>query len=388
MSQVTARHSIPPIAAWRSRIHIASCASGLLACMFPSSVEGQAPREFHLAAVATVAAPTLINPTGITIGTDQRVYVVDQAPARIRVYDPQGKYLRDIGREGDGPGEYRAPIVAVDRQVVVHDPRSRRLTQFTLDGQVVWTKPGPCCVSHPLRLSTDGRIFAFASPVVIGGGPAWDQIVVFRSDGTPIDTLPVVGRFPDPTALWTVMTKQAALSAPIPFRARPHFVVTRSGTILTSSASGYVLVEGHGGKDTMRIIRPQWTPFQLAASVRHAALAGVVAEFLQFSDSVALQRVFKLADVPSQAPAVFGLDVDACGRWWVQRTTGSMGAPTRFDLFSPIGVFQGTVSVPQAILEPGRWAVGQESLAMIGEASDGSPVLSVFSTAILGSCRP
>jgi hypothetical protein len=154
-------------------------------------------------------------------------------------------------------------------------------------------------------VSSDGRIFAVASPAVIGGGPFWDEIIVFAPDAKPLDTLPVPGRFSDPTALWTLISKQGAFSTPIPFRARQHFVVTRRGTVLTSSATGYVLIEGRSGKDTSRVIRPSWTPYRLSVSVRQAALTEVVEEYLQFSDSRTLLREFKLADIPSFAPAVF-----------------------------------------------------------------------------------
>lgn len=38
-----------------------------------------------------------------------RVYLLDQQLMEIRVFDAQGRYLRSIGREGEGPGEFRNP---------------------------------------------------------------------------------------------------------------------------------------------------------------------------------------------------------------------------------------------------------------------------------------
>lgn len=41
------------------------------------------------------------------IGEDGNLYVLDGQLSEVHVYDPDGDYLRTIGREGDGPGEFR-----------------------------------------------------------------------------------------------------------------------------------------------------------------------------------------------------------------------------------------------------------------------------------------
>ena len=40
---------------------------------------------------------------------DGNVYLLDQQLIEIRVFDANGEYLRTIGREGEGPGEFRNP---------------------------------------------------------------------------------------------------------------------------------------------------------------------------------------------------------------------------------------------------------------------------------------
>ena len=47
--------------------------------------------------------------------TADEIYVVDRAIPAVRVYDREGVFLRDIGRRGQGPGEYQQPHrVAID----------------------------------------------------------------------------------------------------------------------------------------------------------------------------------------------------------------------------------------------------------------------------------
>jgi hypothetical protein len=45
----------------------------------------------------------LENPTDITVGEDGLIYVVDRKPAHIKVFEPNGKFLRTIGKRGQGP---------------------------------------------------------------------------------------------------------------------------------------------------------------------------------------------------------------------------------------------------------------------------------------------
>ena len=63
--------------------------------------------------------------------------VLEQVPAEIRVFDASGVFLRRIGREGDGPGEFRSPLgvaALAGDTLLVWDRGSRRLSWFSIDG--------------------------------------------------------------------------------------------------------------------------------------------------------------------------------------------------------------------------------------------------------------
>jgi hypothetical protein len=47
----------------------------------------------------------LASPSGIREGPDGNIYVYDEADAYIKVYSPEGKFLRQLAGEGQGPGE-------------------------------------------------------------------------------------------------------------------------------------------------------------------------------------------------------------------------------------------------------------------------------------------
>ena len=49
----------------------------------------------------------LVYPSQAEEGPDGNIYVYDMVDAYIKVYSPEGKYLRRIGGEGQGPGEIK-----------------------------------------------------------------------------------------------------------------------------------------------------------------------------------------------------------------------------------------------------------------------------------------
>lgn len=75
----------------------------------------------------------------IVFNTDQdgNFYVTDFDNYRIQKYDPEGKYLLSIGREGQGPGEFRNLSVVrfdKDNNLYVTDGINRRISFFSRKG--------------------------------------------------------------------------------------------------------------------------------------------------------------------------------------------------------------------------------------------------------------
>lgn len=97
--------------------------------------------------------------------TDERIYVVDGQVPAVRVYDRQGRYLRDIGRPGQGPGEYQRPgsvAVLPDGRVLVREYSSgTRIGVYSADGESLDTWYGERLfgMTTPPTLTYDGEYF-------------------------------------------------------------------------------------------------------------------------------------------------------------------------------------------------------------------------------------
>jgi len=78
----------------------------------------------------------------IEIDDKENIYVADTKGNHIREFDKNGGFLRTIGREGQGPGEFQRITniqITSENELMVHDRYTFRLTFFSLDGDYLRT---------------------------------------------------------------------------------------------------------------------------------------------------------------------------------------------------------------------------------------------------------
>ncbi|MFC1529137.1 6-bladed beta-propeller [Gemmatimonadota bacterium] len=167
---------------------------------------------------------------------DDYIYVADSGNNRIAVFDPEGNYVRQFGREGEGPGEFRSlRIQSLDDGVIsIWDSRLRRATLYRTDGTYLETIT-PLQERSLTGLQRDENanlfiFFAFGSVQdgyhVIGNG-----IRVYSASG---DTLCEVIT-PAIITSFTIQTDDAFGTATVPYCGKPEALLLRSGEILIST---------------------------------------------------------------------------------------------------------------------------------------------------------
>jgi hypothetical protein len=92
---------------------------------------------------------------GLDVGPDGRIYVMDQQAQQVRVFGPDGRFLRGMGRAGSGPGELSqaaGPVfVGPGDTVSVPDIMLQRITLYTGDGDPAGSVPMPMTGGIPTR---------------------------------------------------------------------------------------------------------------------------------------------------------------------------------------------------------------------------------------------
>lgn len=101
--------------------------------------------------------------TGI-YATDDEIFVVDEQVPVVRVFDMEGRHVRDLGAAGQGPGEFERPRFvtgAPDGRIFVIDGRGRRINIYGPgpDDIDTWELGmGQCCLHAP-ALAPDGKLW-------------------------------------------------------------------------------------------------------------------------------------------------------------------------------------------------------------------------------------
>lgn len=113
-------------------------------------------------------------------------YLIDSQDKQVHVFDSGGRRLRQIGRPGGGPGEYRAVRFAlIDREGRIHmlDPVLGRHTVLAPDERVIEMTPLP-----------GGQLLA-AAAVLPSGGLVTNHILTGESDvGIPLQEIDQDGK--------------------------------------------------------------------------------------------------------------------------------------------------------------------------------------------------
>jgi sugar lactone lactonase YvrE/mono/diheme cytochrome c family protein len=139
-----------------SRDHIwvtdAFSAPGKGAQVFEFDRDGHVLRTLGKAGVSAAGRDTFAEPCAVAVARDGTIYVADghtegRDPARIVKFDSAGRYIKEWGSRGPGPGQLEVPhSLALDSRgrLFVGDRWNNRIEIFDPDGKLlgVWTQFG------------------------------------------------------------------------------------------------------------------------------------------------------------------------------------------------------------------------------------------------------
>ena len=99
---------------------------------------------------------------GLAVDDNEEIYVADSQATQIRVFDTNGKFLRTIGRKGQGPGEFtgiQSIQITPHNELMLYDNVQNKLVFFSLAGQFIRSKHFSISVGTMGRLNPRSPLY-------------------------------------------------------------------------------------------------------------------------------------------------------------------------------------------------------------------------------------
>jgi hypothetical protein len=256
----------------------------------------------------------------LTVDGQDNIFVLDYKDSHIKVFDKTGKYLRTIGRKGQGPGELNGVrSVAIERSsgmLFVLEMGSRRVSCFDVQGKFLKSLPFKGDIPATMALDSKGRIYIVEA--VLSDKESSYVFKKFTSDLNSASTL-VKG----PTGVSPTGAADA-------FRPIPTFTIDAKDQFIYGFPKTYELQYfGVDGKPVRRILKDH-TPVEVTPAeieeVKKDTPPGIKVDFGK--NHAAFRKIFS----------------DGEGRLFVQTFEKTKAGKGRvFDIFDAEGRFVGTV---------------------------------------------
>jgi hypothetical protein len=292
--------------------------------------------------------------------SDGRVAVLNGGTSEVRYYDSTGTWLRSVGREGQGPGEfestsglYRLP----GDTLLVYDINLRRMSRLAPDGSflpsISMAEAGGGMPIRPIGQLADGswaatgvNFFTMETQSGVTRPPL--QLLHVASDLNQVtDTIAVLPGSQGWVETGTDESRRFMSVRSLPF-----------GLSSPYAAGDSLIYAGDAAQFVIGVYRPDGT---LVRSIRYQVpRTPVTAEVIERLKADELSRIpeSNRADHKAQwermpmaelLPAFSAFTVDAGGNLWVIGPRVLPSDPASADVFSPDGKLLGQVDLPAGV---------------------------------------
>lgn len=290
--------------------------------------------------------------TDLTVDEQGGIYAFDGHVPALRYYSAEGEYLRKLGRQGSGPGEYEDAclglVIDSTGRILMRDPRNGRINRYSASGEAAggWPVASGLFTSDATILDDRDHLFLRILTGPIERNKPWPIGLLHLDDtGAIVDTLlpPTFADEPDGSGIF--MPSKVWTYSPL-------------GYFVVGINDRYAIDLRPGEGEVTRIVRVT-DPTPVLPDERSEWQAYYDWMIENRGDSFTLDEV----SVPGVKPFFSGFLIGDDGRIWVERyglaekvedppasddgrPTISWRAPAHYDVFEADGRFLGTVRMP------------------------------------------
>lgn len=309
------------------------------------SVTGEGPEQFYL--IGGRIGKTVGGRSGGIAGLpDGRIVVLNGGSGELRFFDGEGRFLNRVGGLGDGPGEFRSPVLVPyvsSDSLLIHDTRHRRFTLFSSDGQAHRNFPrSGLTVTGWIRGASSSGILTTTAPTAVPGQVRQSNPTAVRWIDLESGRAEIVAQF---DRLLYALGDIYIVGAPLD--AYPAAAMAANGFFVTGGDAPDVRQFDTNGR-LVRIFRVAEAPRPVKPEDVDAVIDFQVNLFRGVPASQT-RRVFAQMDFPDHWPAFQFVRVDRLGWIWVELFRPPQDDTQRWMIFDPSGVARGTLELPPGL---------------------------------------
>jgi hypothetical protein len=339
----------------------------------------------------------LVRPNSFTMDADGFFYVLDAGNHRIAVFDPEGSYVRSMGRQGEGPGEFplmpsSSPIQLRHGLLAVPIIQTGRTYRFRPDGTFVDV------ISDGLGTGPGRRTYAASDGTLV----VWSdlrnrdadfqrlgmRLSVLGADGNPTATVDTQLVVTDRIVTVEIGGQSRPTSMPIVFSGMPQALLLASDEILTSTGEEPILrwydLAGNLTRQARLDLPPEPVTDEDRALVR-AGFERMVAQTRETGNERRIESAQRRLENLEfrEAKTFWGTVVPTdSGHLWLMKHPRELPDPTgnmviEYRVLDPEGRYLGDTIMPPMAL-PSVRIVGGNVLAMVVDPDTGEPLPTVF----------
>lgn len=283
------------------------------------------------------------------------VYVLDSGATTVRMFGSDGSHIRDIGRSGDGPGEFGSPtgmVLAPGSVLWIADRARNGYTAFGLDGTVRGSYQRGFRAAWSFEwnaVAVGEHDLVEAASIPVGSSESSSAFLNIRPDERSmrmiaVDTTPR----PDPKGrqFWRVGFAESSVGSfeggryPIPFLPERHSVADPNGGYWTGRTDSLRFERRSEDGAVVGVVqRASVDPEPVTDTDRQRVLDEIRTEFGEV-------EAVDLARLPEHKPLWRSFFTDDEGRLWVERFTRTGRDSYTWEIYDVEAGFLGTVELP------------------------------------------
>lgn len=297
------------------------------------------------------------------------LYLLDRQSRHVVMVGPDGRFVREIGREGEGPGEFAAPVslaVLPDGSSIVLDVLTRRLSLFAPHGAFVRDVAATAGAGMPRAIHAAGHAVVGDVRTFVRDG----EVVTRTADGMQATGDRPIQRYPlMPEEEAQVVYRARLETPPLDERGQPYlaafvhaFGMTAlpDGRMVLSDTAAYELTIVGAGGAVERVLKRPLPDRPVTDAHRDAERKRLLADLAEGRPPAGVaitgsarpsreevERHFReridAMRFPATFPHVGTLRADASGRIWVERTGTGPADAHPIDVLTPEGTYLGTL---------------------------------------------